>query len=90
MHFRSVESCGNGGVGECGELIDFQTSRMIVKHYRSTCGYFASLSGDGERIRLWREAVVPFCVKWRVSYGSFTKAIVAVADALVNKEKWLK
>ena len=78
MHSRSVGGCGNGGVGECGELIDFQTSRIIVKHYRSTCGRFASLGVDGERNWLWREAVVPFCVKWRVSYGSFTKAIVAV------------
>lgn len=49
MHFRSVGGCEDGGVGECGELIGFETSQMIVKHYRSTCGCFASLRVDGER-----------------------------------------
>ena len=87
MHFRSVEGCRNGGVGECGELIDFQTLRMIVKHYRSTCGCFASLRVDGERNWHWREAVVSFCVKWKCRTGSIIKAIVAVANTLVNKEK---
>jgi hypothetical protein len=42
---------------------------------------------DGERNWLWREAVVPFCVNGRCREDSFTKAIVAVADTLVNKEK---
>ena len=62
MHSRSVEGCGNGGVGECGELIKIQTSRMIVKHCRSTCGRFASLRVDWERDWFWKEDVVPFCV----------------------------
>jgi len=63
MHSRSVQGCGNGGVGECGELIKIQTSRMIVKYCRSTCGYSASLKVDGERNWFRKEAVVPFCVK---------------------------
>lgn len=65
MHFRSVGGCEDGGVGEYDELIGFQTSQMIVKHYRSTCGFFASLIVDGERNWLWREALVPFCVNGR-------------------------
>jgi hypothetical protein len=42
---------------------------------------------DGERNWPWRGAVVPFCVKRRCRSGCLTKAIVAVADTLVNKGK---
>lgn len=70
MHFRSGGGCGNGGVGDYGGLIGFQTSRMIVKYCRSTCGCFASLRVDGERSWLWRETLVEFCVNGRCRMGA--------------------
>ena len=48
-----------------------------------------SESGWGEK-RALEEGCGAILCEPEVSYGSFTKAIVALADTLVNKEKWLK
>jgi hypothetical protein len=46
---------------------------------------------DGERNWLaLEEGFGAILCEPEVSYGSLTKAIVALADTLVNKEKWLK
>lgn len=48
-----------------------------------------SESGWGEKLALDEGCGAVLCEP-EVPYESFTKAIVALADTLVNKENWLK
>jgi hypothetical protein len=72
------------------DLIGFQASQMISQALPEHLWMFCeSESGWGEKLALDEGCGAVLCEP-EVPYESFTKAIVALADTLVNKENWLK